>query len=64
LPTGAVDTVSYMERKTEGKALVHTHVSRAVRDELRAVAQANHRSIAGELRRAIHRHLANEPKES
>src|SRR5437016_4002859 len=36
-----------MERNaTPDRALVHTHVPRAVRDELRQVAQVNHRTLA------------------
>jgi Arc-like DNA binding domain len=50
-----------MERNsTTDRALVHTHVPRAVREELRQVAQTNHRSLAGEVRRAIAEHLERE----
>ena len=50
-----------MERNgTTERALVHAHVPRAVRDELRQVAQVNHRSLAGEVRRAIAEHLQRE----
>ena len=53
-----------METKsTAGRALVHTHVPVAVREELRQVAQTNHRSLAGEVRRAISEHLQRERKE-
>ena len=45
---------------TTERALVHTHVPTAVRDELRQVAQSNHRSIAGEMRKAIAYHLQRE----
>ena len=47
---------------TAERALVHTHVPRSVRDELRQVALSNHRSIAGEVRRAIAEHLQRERK--
>lgn len=45
---------------TTDRALVHTHVPKPVRDELRQVALANHRSLAGEVRRAITEHLKRE----
>jgi Arc-like DNA binding domain len=54
------------KNSTAERALVHTHVPRAVRDELRSVARENHRSLAGEVRRAIAEHLQRErpePKE-
>jgi plasmid stability protein len=46
------------------KALLHTHVPARVRDELRQVAQTHHRSIAGELRHMISRHLERERQPS
>jgi predicted transcriptional regulator len=46
--------------KSDARALVHTHVPPAVKAELRQVAQANHRSMAGEVRRAIAEHLERE----
>jgi hypothetical protein len=51
-----------MERNStaDGKALVHTHVPVAVRDEFRAIALHNHRSIAGELRHVISEHVERE----
>jgi hypothetical protein len=45
---------------TTERALVHTHVPTHVRDELRQVALSNHRSMAGEVRRAISEHLQRE----
>lgn len=45
---------------TADRAQVHTFVDRTVRDELRQVAQENHRSLAGEVRRAIAEHLQRE----
>ncbi len=42
---------------TADRALVHTHVPAQVREELRQVALANHRSMSGELRLALSEHL-------
>ena len=39
---------------------LHTHVEHDVRDELAAVARANDRSIAAEIRRALEEHVRRE----
>jgi Arc-like DNA binding domain len=49
---------------TGKKALVHTYLPADVRDELRAVAQANHRSISGELRHVIAEHIQQAEKDA
>jgi hypothetical protein len=45
---------------TARRAQVHTFIDRATRDELRSVAQANDRSLAAEIRRAIDQHVQRE----
>jgi hypothetical protein len=54
-----------MEQNTAiGRVQVHAHVEPEVRAELAAVARANDRSIAAEIRRALLEHLeATETKE-
>jgi hypothetical protein len=45
---------------TAGRAQVHTFIDCAVREELRSVADANDRSLAAEIRRAIDAHVQRE----
>lgn len=52
-----------MERNgtaTAGRVQLHAHVEPQVRAELAAVARANDRSMAAEIRRAIIEHVRNE----
>ena len=54
-------TLTVMEKNaTTERAQVHAFVDRGVRDQLHAVARANDRSLAGEVRRAIAEHLERE----
>jgi predicted transcriptional regulator len=48
---------------TADRAQVHAFVDRGVREELHAVARANDRSLAAEIRRAIDQHVQRERKE-
>lgn len=43
-----------------GRVQIHAHVEPAVRDELSALAAANDRSLAAEIRRAIVEHVRHE----
>jgi predicted transcriptional regulator len=45
---------------TTERAQVHAFVDRGVRDQLHAVARANDRSLAAEIRRAIFEHVQRE----
>lgn len=51
-----------MEQKTvtAGRVQLHAHVEPEVRAGLAAVARANDRSLAGEIRRALDEHLQRE----
>jgi predicted transcriptional regulator len=41
-------------------AVAHARVDAEVRDALEQLAKANHRSVAGEIRRALEEHLERE----
>jgi hypothetical protein len=45
---------------TAGRVPIHAHVEPEVRAELAAVARANDRSVAAEIRRAIVEHVRHE----
>lgn len=48
---------------TAGRVPIHAHVEPEIRDELAAVARANDRSVAAEIRRAIVEHVRAEQPE-
>jgi predicted transcriptional regulator len=48
---------------TPGRVGLHARVEIEIRDELSAMARANDRSLAAEIRRAIHNHVTTETKE-
>jgi hypothetical protein len=60
-PKPSAGTLTVVEKNaTADQAQVHTFIDRRIRDELRRLAHENHRSLAGEVRRAITEHLQRE----
>lgn len=48
------------KNSTAGRVPIHAHVEPEIRAELAAVARANDRSVAAEIRRAIVEHVRHE----